>query len=219
MASKNVLVKAEPTGKASWWSITINNPTEQDYESLEEDKWPSFVKRVKFQTEQGEEGTIHVQGAVHTTQVRFAAVKKWLTRAHIEAAKDKAALLKYVEKKDTQVSTLPSGDIQKAPGEFMTMEKCLIEFVKYYSIVREKKCYDTNDDDNWQLLHKSAEQIETDKYWDAVNLYLRDRPELVSVLTNPQMLRAWLHTRPVWQKFYSCAQEARSKNDYDDVDE
>lgn len=219
MATENVLVKAEPTGKASWWSITINNPTEADYDALEQENWPSFVKRVKYQTEQGAEGTIHVQGAVNTTQVRFSAVKKWLPRAHIEAAKDKAALLKYVEKKDTQVSTLPSGDIQKAPGEFMTMEKCLVAFVKYYNIVKAKKCYDIHDDSNWILLHKTAEQIETDMYWDAVNLYLRDRPELISVLSNPQMMRAWLHTRPVWAHFAKCADEARTKNDLDNVDD
>lgn len=205
MASKNVLVKAEPTGKASWWSITINNPTEQDYNALEQENWPSFVKRVKYQTEQGEEGTIHVQGAVNTTQVRFSAVKKWLSRAHIEAAKDKAALLKYVEKKDTQVATLPSGDIQKAPQEFMTMEKCLVAFVPYWNRVENNPKY-TSDD--FIALHQyKSESILTEKYWAASRLMLTDRPELIAVLSNPQMLRAWIHTKQVWVDAFTAAEK------------
>lgn len=56
------------------------------------------------QIEVGTEGTLHYQAMLCTNQVRFTAVKKVFTRAHIEKAKNKAALSKYVHKSETRVS-------------------------------------------------------------------------------------------------------------------
>lgn len=58
------------------------------------------------QIEKGKEGTIHYQGMLTTPQVRFAQVKKALPRAHIELAKNKSALQKYVSKEDTRVAVV-----------------------------------------------------------------------------------------------------------------
>lgn len=56
------------------------------------------------QIEQGDEkGTEHYQGMVTTPQVRFSAVKKVFQRAHIEVARNKAALASYVHKDDTRL--------------------------------------------------------------------------------------------------------------------
>lgn len=54
--------------------------------------------------EEGAEGTKHFQGMLKTPQVRFSAVKKVLPRAHIEVARNRAALKKYVHKDETRVS-------------------------------------------------------------------------------------------------------------------
>lgn len=193
------------TTKGSWWSITINNPTEGDYDSLKEDSWPSFVKRVKFQTEQGSEGTIHIQGAVNTTQIRFSTIKKWLSRAHIEKARDVQALIKYVGKEDTRIDTKPSGDIDKAE-RFVTCEKALCMMVPYYNIVKsDKKWYS----DEYLVSQKyNNESVQTDIFWATVRLVLREHPNLVALYTNPQMLRAWLHTKDVWIDAYNNASES-----------
>lgn len=58
------------------------------------------------QIEKGKEGTVHYQGMLTTPQVRFAQVKKALPRAHIELAKNKSALQKYVSKEDTRVAVV-----------------------------------------------------------------------------------------------------------------
>lgn len=58
------------------------------------------------QIEKGKEGTVHYQGMLTTPQVRFAQVKKALPRAHIELAKNKSALQKYVSKEDTRVAAV-----------------------------------------------------------------------------------------------------------------
>lgn len=65
---------------------------------------PWFIE-FKSQLEKGAEGTPHIQGMLRTSQQRFAAIKKALPRAHIEVARNAAALSAYVAKEDTRLST------------------------------------------------------------------------------------------------------------------
>lgn len=85
--------------RATCWSITINNPTDDDMQIELPAGW-----RLTGQIEQGEEGTRHYQGMLNTPQVRFSAVKKVFKRAHIEIAKNKKALEKYVHKVETRIA-------------------------------------------------------------------------------------------------------------------
>lgn len=88
--------------RGSWWSITINNPTQTDYDSL---KVPhSMVREMWYQTEIGEKGTRHIQMCLNTTQQRFSAIKGWLPTAHIELARNKDALKNYCKKSETSVT-------------------------------------------------------------------------------------------------------------------
>lgn len=109
---------ATASDKACCWSVTINNPTDDDHK-----QWASlvslpWVREVTGQLEKGEEGTLHIQGMVRTQSVRFAALKKALPRAHIEPARNAAALAKYVAKEATriaptiQIKTATQHDIQ-----------------------------------------------------------------------------------------------------------
>lgn len=95
------------SGKASCWSITINNPTDDDniqWAALRNLPW---VKEVKGQLEKGENDTPHIQGMVRTEHIRFSQIKRALPRAHIEPAKNTQALSNYVQKVDTRVGTIP----------------------------------------------------------------------------------------------------------------
>lgn len=94
-----LVLQAEMTERATCWSITINNPTEQDLKPNLPGGWS-----MTGQIERGDEGTEHYQGMLKTTQVRFAAVKKVFPRAHIEVCRNRAALEKYVHKGETRVS-------------------------------------------------------------------------------------------------------------------
>lgn len=93
--------------RASAWSVTINNPQPSDYEEIAIARQKGW--KVEGQVEKGEEGTLHLQLAVRTPQVRFSAVKKQFSRAHIEPARNVTALSKYVAKAATRVAQLPSG--------------------------------------------------------------------------------------------------------------
>lgn len=91
------------TDRATCWSITINNPNQDEYSIVLPAGW-----KLEGQLERGEEGTLHYQGMLKTPQVRFSAVKRIFPRAHIEVARNPAALKKYVNKDDTRVASVES---------------------------------------------------------------------------------------------------------------
>lgn len=94
------------TERASCWSITINNPKTEEYQIVLPARW-----KLEGQLERGDEGTLHYQGMLNTPQVRFSAVKKVFPRAHIEVARNKQALAKYVHKEETReaaVTAIPT---------------------------------------------------------------------------------------------------------------
>jgi len=90
----------------STWSITINNPSASDEEDMSRARQKGW--KVEGQLERGENGTPHYQLMVKTGQVRFSAVKKAFPRAHIEPARNEAALKEYVHKDKTKVGELQS---------------------------------------------------------------------------------------------------------------
>jgi len=93
-----------PTGKASCWSVTINNPSDDDHAQWESLKTLPWIKQVAGQLEQGENDTPHIQGMVQTEYGRFfEKLKAALPRAHIEIAKNKFALVNYVHKTETRI--------------------------------------------------------------------------------------------------------------------
>lgn len=94
--------------KSSYWSITINNPTDDDHRQWNGLKGMTWVKEVAGQLEKGEEGTLHIQGMVKTDYGRyFQKLREALPRAHIEIAKNKFAIQNYVKKEETRVAEIP----------------------------------------------------------------------------------------------------------------
>lgn len=96
--------QTDTTQRATMWSITINNPTAEDREAIELARQKGW--KIEGQFEKGEEGTLHLQLAVRTPQLRFSTMKKHFPRAHIEIARNAAAFLQYVNKADTRVGLL-----------------------------------------------------------------------------------------------------------------
>lgn len=94
------------TQRSTAWSITINNPTQSDLDSWTNASSLPWVIEAKGQVEEGEEGTPHIQGFLKTQQVRFSQVKRAFPRAHIEVARNPAALANYVVKQETRVQEL-----------------------------------------------------------------------------------------------------------------
>lgn len=105
------------TTKATWWSVTINNPTQEDRSLLKTP--PDFIRKIEGQDEVGEGGTLHIQAYIQCkAQQRFSAIKAYLPRAHIQAARNIKALQQYVRKDDTAV-----------PGTQFTTDNSATEYI------------------------------------------------------------------------------------------
>lgn len=102
--------------RASAWSVTINNPIAADEENISLARQKGW--KVEGQLERGEKGTPHYQLLVKTPQVRFSAVKKQFPRAHIEIARNVAALEQYVHKEETK-----EGELQSQSEFYPSMQK------------------------------------------------------------------------------------------------
>lgn len=103
----------DTTGRATVWSLTINNPTPSDEEGIALARQKGW--KVEGQLEKGKDGTVHYQLMVKTPQVRFSAVKKAFPRAHIEVARNVQALQQYVSKQDTKIAPLSTSQ-EKYPS-------------------------------------------------------------------------------------------------------
>lgn len=101
----------EGSKRSTCWSLTINNPTKEDFDAVKNHAgWKDFI-RFEGQVEEGENGTPHIQGMLVTKSCKFSAVKKYYPRAHIEIARNKPALTNYVNKEETRIAELPKTQV------------------------------------------------------------------------------------------------------------
>lgn len=85
--------------KSRHYMFTINNPTNEEINTFKKD-----FNKYTFQIEQGEQGTVHLQGVGSYTNPRsFNSIKKRFPRAHIEVCKCIAKAIEYCSKSDTRV--------------------------------------------------------------------------------------------------------------------
>lgn len=181
--------------KSCCWSVTINNPTGDDETNWNNLRTYAWVREVTGQMEKGSEGTLHIQGMVKTQSVRFAQMKKVLPRAHIEAAKNPAALAKYVTKPETRVASIPTvrtatqADIQRAVYYFVIQDCYRLEER------RLKEAFDILKCDEQYLLNKYAQEIR--KHWESYvdeavrSLIVAGYYGIEYVMSNPQVRTAF----------------------------
>lgn len=125
--------------RANCWSCTINNPTQADEEQIALARQRGW--KVEGQLEKGENGTSHYQLMLRTPQVRFSAVKKAFPRAHIEVARNPAALTNYVTKEQTRTGELPASQDHypslKRYWEMITDELARLNWIDYTYVFEE----------------------------------------------------------------------------------
>lgn len=180
------------TQRATCWSVTINNPTEKEDEEISLARQKGW--QVFGQKEKGANGTVHYQLMVKTPQVRFSAVKKAFSRAHIEIAHNPVALATYVHKSDTRLSPLStSQDLYPSLTKFW-------ELITMF--ITKLDCIDLDiDEDN--LVHTFVDDdgnIHDEIYISKNPLALFDRAveylirrgyNVESMSVNPQVRSSW----------------------------
>lgn len=202
------------TDRHSVWSVTINNPTSQDDEDM--DRALQRGWKVEGQLEKGKEGTPHYQLLVRTGQVRFSAVKKAFPRAHIEPARNAAALAKYVQKEETKEGALPTSS-EKYPS-----------LSKLWHLIFEKLTQH-----NWINLNTLMESPgqRKDLWWkdcpfkhsltildELGNELIVEGYHVESMLVNPQIRSAWDKFHPaILYRSYVDSQTDRQRVQEDEI--
>jgi len=136
----------------------------------------------------------HYQGYMRTkTQQRFSSMKTIFPGVHLEQAKNWDALLQYCKKEDTAVAGTQVAQVNTSQP--MTMAQALIKLATYV-MPRPPIDYLNTDDPI-----KRKRQLDEDEYWLIVNTILdKIDHNTVGLWTQPQYVRAWVHTRQTWLK-------------------
>lgn len=168
--------------RGTCWSVTCNlaNVTKDRVEDCMQNARLSGWG-IEGQIERGEQGTEHYQLMVKTPQVRFSAVKKMFPTAHIELARNRAALKAYVHKEETRVE-----EVKKVEMTFLTYPMVRNQFFQW--LVR------THPEAHGALFdHEGRLQL-----WDQfIGLSIREGMECDLIGMNPQnracIARYWFH--------------------------
>lgn len=181
--------KTDTKVRSCWWSITAYN---DEIEVLEKPPFPHFIKTVYGGREVcPTTGRLHFQGAIQTDYVRFSQIKNWLPTAHIEPARDKKALQRYVLKSETAVG---EKGVKVNPGA----GRLAHDILKY--IARAELVQKMSNPTVWGLLPGPQEQFDA-----TINFMLRREPELAGQLMNPSLRNFYIRTKDSWL-FHAAAE-------------
>jgi len=172
------------TTRSTCWSLTIANPTPKEEEQIALARQHGW--EVTGQLEKGEGGLVHYQLMLKTPQVRFSAVKKLFSTAHIEVARNPKALETYVAKEDSRVATLP------------TQQNMYPSLSKYWILVtgylNDRNYVDAETSNDWWK--KETGNLDALGILDQATIFLIDEGYVVEgIASNPS-------TRTAWKKYH-----------------
>lgn len=180
------------TVRANTWSVTLNMKTvkqETCDEMIQQARAAGW--KVTGQMEEGE--TPHYQLMVQTPQVRFSAVKKMFPTGHIEVARNRQALAKYVQKEDTRIGALPEHD-----EKYVTASR-LWDMIYQYNSGYDRDCWDYMNDDEVMLYEvEQQQQLQLDPlaFFDRmIGIFIRKGYYVDMLACNPAI-------RSFWKKFW-----------------
>lgn len=176
------------TDKTTRWAFTAYEKQWPLFETMNE-----LVAEWGWQTEEcPETQRKHYQGFIRTKrQVRLSQLLKIFSGVHLEQARNWDALVAYCNKSDTAVSGTQVHQLN--PSKAMTMAQALDRLASKGNMPDIPDHWDDSDKRE-QLINK----LYTDDYWNRVMRLLREDENLIGLYSQPQYLRAWLATFPVW---------------------
>jgi len=188
--------------RATCWSVTLNMKTvkkETCDEMIQQARAAGWV--ITGQEEMGGENP-HYQLMVQTPQVRFSAVKKMFPTGHIEVARNRQALAKYVTKEDTRVGALPEHD-----EKYVTASR-LWDMIYQYN--ENQAVWDRTEFDSVRCYKDGDQQsLERDPlaFFDKmISLFIRQGYYVDMLACNPAI-------RSFWKKFWPAILERSCKAD------
>lgn len=189
------------TERATCWSLTINNPTQDDREHIALARQRGW--KVSGQPEKGESGTLHYQLAVHTPQVRFSQVKKAFPRAHIEIARNPAALQSYVRKPETRTDELPT--LSESSARYPSLST-------YWKLIYEEALHILSHPPDEDILCQMNKSRRLDLLDEATSRLISKGYHVESFAVNPNVRSAFAKFAPaLMQRAYTDRQTDRQR--------
>lgn len=154
-------------------------------------QWPQWVKKVHGGLEEcPDTKRVHYQGAIQCRgQQRFSAIKKWMPKAHIEAARDPAALKQYVMKEETAIA---EKQVLENATPYVDNQRAL------YMIAAEKINYGV--EELAKVLGDSVDRIAEREFVLLANRVVYREPHLCGVMSKPDVMRGWKMFRETFVK-------------------
>lgn len=178
------------TQLAIFWSMTINNPDENDW-ALVERSHGDFVKELCFQEEKGEDGTPHIQAYLKLNkQQRMSYCKKLFPRGHFKPLTNdeyKLNCLRYSQKRDdTRQEGLTKHIYNEGIPDVVSFLRKIVELsVPNFDPTKD---YNPDDAETWMDLYFRPRELlrEID---DQERLAVVERPSVAKLLVSPTYTR------------------------------
>lgn len=195
--------QTDSTTRGVYWSVIVNNPTEEDLEKVYKGPYPPWMKHIKGQQEMAPTtGTRHINMYLHTEQMRLSGISKWLNRANIKPLmgiehRDNW-IEKYSQKEESAIAnTQFEVDRRQQEGERKqrTMAGILTEMAAFRwtdSDIKEKVV------GNEETKGRPIKQVYEEEYWNIVSIMCGQDENLIQLFTMPAYKTAWVNTRRTW---------------------
>jgi len=176
------------TDKTTRWAFTAYENQWNLFETMNE-----LVAEWGWQTEKcPETERLHYQGFIRTKrQVRLSQLIKIFPGVHLEQARNWDALMAYCSKSESAVAGTQV--FQSNPSRAMTMAQALDRLAIQGPMPEIPSHWDEN-----ERRETLINRLYTNDYWDRVIKILGEDENLIGLYSQPQYLRAWLATFPVW---------------------
>jgi len=195
--------QTDSTHRGVYWSVVINNPTEEDLDKVYKGPYPPWVKHFKGQQENAPTtGTLHINAYLHTGQLRRSQISNWLTRASIEPLMSTQHrdnwITKYSQKDESAIAnTQFEVDFRQQASECKqrTMAGLLTQMAAFrFSDSQIQEKVNPTDDSK----PKKIKEIYEEEYWHIVSIMCCQDENLIQLFTMPAYKVAWVNTRRTW---------------------
>lgn len=175
-----------PVEQYTYWSITINNPDENDMLIVRNPN-DKYIRGFVWTLEEGEEGTPHIQAWVRLQRNQsHSFVKKLYPRAHIKPCrKDEynENTHQYAQKND---ETTASNHIITLNDPLPDSAGIVVQVIKRWNMpLTAQSLYLGNDADGWFKDRKVAYEFLREKLIQIENEMVEEKPYLAKMFVSP----------------------------------
>lgn len=182
----DMLEEFDKTKARTNWFVTAYH---EDVETLSTPPFPNWVKKVVGGKEAcPSTGTIHFQGLINTTSIRFSQIHKWLPKTKIFIPRDLQAVHRYCMKRETAVG---EKSVRDNPAFTPYVSADQLALMMAQQVLEEYVSLDF-------LRAHPPGKVNSALYSLAMTRVLAINDRLFGSMMNPSFEKAWIRTLGYW---------------------